>query len=107
MYSSKVLKVIDGDTLKVQIDLGFEIFCVTNIRLGRIDAPEIKGPERPQGLISKAELTEFIDDQEILIQSTEKGKYGRYIAEVWIQKGETWININNWLLENELAVPYD
>lgn len=101
-YQAKVIKVTDGDTIRVDIDLGFGIWSHhTAIRLARINAPEIKGPEKEQGNISKEWLKQKILNQTVLIttkrDSTEK--YGRYLAEVWL--GET--NINDLLVIKGMA----
>lgn len=108
MYTYKVkeiLKVYDGDTITVLIDLGFYTYQVQKLRLARIDAPEIRGEEREKGLVVRDLLRDILYAAEEVIVTTKKdrkGKYGRYIAEVWADG----ININDWLLEEGLVELY-
>lgn len=113
-WKYKVLEVrdiYDGDTLRLVIDLGFGITHRgingrgQPFRLNRIDTPEIRGDERPDGLIAKDALINFIAGCELAIESIKDGndKYGRYICELYALKGECWVNVNDWLVENGYA----
>jgi len=108
MYEYKVkeiIKVYDGDTITAVVDLGFSVYSVQRLRLARINAPEIRGRERPQGLIVRDRLREILDSAEnitIRTKKDKKGKYGRYIAEVIADK----INVNDLLLEEGLVELY-
>tara|TARA_R110000737_G_scaffold103468_1_gene136720 strand:+ start:703 stop:1029 length:327 start_codon:yes stop_codon:yes gene_type:complete len=105
-YSAEVKKVYDGDTITVDFDLGFGIILrKQKIRLLGINTPEVRGESRDQGLISRDRLRERILGKTVTIKTSrdKKGKYGRWIGEVFI-KDE---NINQWLLNEGLAVVYD
>jgi len=88
-YRAKVLRVIDGDTIDVEIDLGFKMFMHTRVRFSRIDAWEVRGEERVKGLIAKEFVVQTLanmPDTHIILR-TEKdkqGKYGRYIADILV-----------------------
>ena len=104
-YKAIVTRVYDGDTITVDIDLGFFTWIKgQTIRLTGIDAPEIRGDERPDGLISANALRVRILDKEVILatQKDSKGKYGRWLATVYLG-GE---NINQWLLDEGYAKPY-
>ena len=104
-YKAKVTKVYDGDTITVDIDLGFFIWTKDQtIRLTGINTPEIRGEERPEGLISADALRLRILNKEVILatQKDSKGKYGRWLATVYLD-GE---NINQWLLDEGYAKPY-
>lgn len=81
-------KIVDGDTVDVTIDLGFDILHKTRVRLYGIDAPESRTrdlEEKKRGLDAKERLTElilssFLEDHSLLLQTKEKGKYGRYLG---------------------------
>ena len=106
-YRAKVIKVYDGDTITVEITLGFNVYKTEVLRLANIDAPELRGDERPYGLVTRDKLRELIMDQEIIIKTykDKKGKYGRYIADVYLENPETGVFcVNDWLVENKLAV---
>ena len=82
-YKAIVTGVYDADTITVDIDLGFNIWSRgEKIRLFGIDAPEVRGPERPEGLKSRDWLRERILDKEIVLKTHKagKGKYGRCSA---------------------------
>lgn len=93
----------DGDTLRLNIDLGFNIWIHGQIfRLKDIDAWEIRGEERPLGIISRDELRSRLESATIITIHTNKdktGKYGRYIADLYID-GEL---INDWLVKEGYA----
>lgn len=115
-YKAYVTSVYDGDTITVDIELGFGIVSrKQKIRLSKINAPEVRGEEREAGLVSRDALREKILHKEIIITTfkDKKGKYGRYIGEIYLEEvGEVineevtssnLININEWLVENGYA----
>jgi len=106
-YCAYVESVYDGDTCTVKIDLGLHTWLAgEKIRLARIDAPELRGSERERGLQSRDYLRGLIDGQKILLQTVKdrRGKYGRYLGEIWLEEGGQWINVNDRLVEKGYAV---
>jgi len=104
-YRAFVRKVYDGDTITVDIDLGFGISLGTQkVRLLRINAPEVRGEQREKGLISRNALRDKIGNKWIKIktQKDKKGKYGRWLAEVWLDD----TCINDWLITEGFAEEY-
>jgi len=86
-YTAQVLSVYDGDTCRVDIDLGLGIWLRNEkLRLVRINAPEMTGSDKALGLASRDFLRGLIDGRKILIETLKdrRGKYGRYLAEIWI-----------------------
>ena len=103
-YKAVVTKVYDGDTITVDIELGFGIFFNgQKLRLAYIDTPEVRGEEREQGLVSRDRVRELIMGKEIKIKTYKdsKGKYGRWIAEVFY--GDDEVNLNEQLINEGLA----
>jgi micrococcal nuclease len=105
----KILKIYDGDTITVEIDLGFGVYKKEKIRLAFINAPEIRGEERFEGLKSRAWLEDQLlaatrDGKDIIIRTLKdrKGKYGRYIGEIYIDD----VSINHKMIEEGFAVAY-
>ena len=95
-YKAKVIRVVDGDTMDVAIDLGFGIAYGTEkhpvrIRLNGIDTPETWRPksdaEREHGERATARVKELIEDKEVIIYSYKLGIYGRYAADVYLIGG--------------------
>ena len=85
-YLCKVTRVVDGDTIDVNIDLGFNIWHKARVRMAGIDTPESRTrnkKEKVLGLAAKARLKELLKSQKVSIQcSKEKGKFGRVLADV-------------------------
>ncbi|MGD8567519.1 MAG: thermonuclease family protein [Gammaproteobacteria bacterium] len=106
-YRALVSYVYDGDTCTVDIDLGLHAWVHDEkIRLARINTPELRGDEREQGIVARDFLRQQIEGKEIFIQTQkdDKGKYGRYIGEIWLETlpGE-WVNVNDMLVEKGYA----
>lgn len=105
-YRAHVVSVYDGDTMRADVDLGFFTWVRNEqFRLSRINAPEVRGPMRPEGLKSRDRLRELILDKDVIIETEKKGKYGRYIAEVFVEEDGALINVNDLLVAEGWAQP--
>ena len=105
-YKAYVTGVYDGDSITIDIDLGFGIIMKKQkIRLAEIDTPELRGDEREQGLISRDWLREKILEKNISINTIKDttGKYGRYIGYIYLNG----INLNEQMLNEGLAEDYE
>jgi micrococcal nuclease len=105
-YKAFISAAYDGDTVTADIDLGLKtIVKGEKLRLNRINAPEVRGAERPAGLVSRDWLRGRIVGKNVLIETfkDKKGKYGRYIAEIWLPENGGTTNINDELVEKGLA----
>jgi len=93
-YKALVTGVYDGDSITCLVDVGFKISFEIKVRLANINTPELRGEEREAGLIARDVLREKILDKEIIITTfkDKKGKYGRYIGEIFLE--EVTINEN-------------
>jgi len=100
----KVVRVVDGDTIDVVIDLGCNVFTRQRLRLRGINTPEVRGPERPQGLEAADALRTLLETYEmscgIETYKDRTGKYGRLLAEVWVAGAVKDIHVNQWLVTN-------
>ena len=113
-YKCQVKRVVDGDTMDVILDLGFDIHHVCRVRLAGIDTPESRTrdlDEKARGKLSKAFLKESIKGKKIVLKTKikdAKGKFGRVIAEVWgeFEKGSL-LNINELMIKECYAVKYN
>lgn len=105
-YKAMITAVYDGDTVTADIDLGLKTFIKgEKLRLNRINAPELRGAERPAGLVARDWLRSRVLGKTVLIETfkDKKGKYGRYIAELWLPEKEGFINVNDELVRQGLA----
>ena len=101
------MSVYDGDTIRVDIDLGLKTWIKNeSIRLNRINAPEVRGSEKIKGLKSRDFLRKLISKKTIIIQTIKdrKGKYGRYLGEIWLEKDGKYINVNDHLVKKGYAI---
>lgn len=96
-YRALVTKVYDGDTITVDIDLGFGTWQKgQKIRLYGIDTPEVRGTERAAGLVSRDWLRNAILDTIIVVKThkDKKGKYGRWLGDIYLnQYDDTSLNV--------------
>ena len=107
-----VTKVIDGDTIDADIDLGFDISLTKRIRLAGIDTPESRTTnvkEKVMGLESKEWLKKILDGAKDILIKTElpdsTEKYGRIIGHLFINGQET--SLNNQMIAEGYALAYD
>ena len=111
VYKAHVTDVYDGDTCTVDIDLGLHTWIHgEKIRLSRIDAPELRGEEREEGLKSRDYLRSLILDKEIILQTFKdtREKYGRYLGEIWVaDENGQYYNINEKMVNEGYADYYN
>ena len=110
VYLARITKCVDGDTVDAEISLGCNVYITERCRLFGINKKETYGvkkdsEEYKEGMIAKEWLQNRIEGKEVMIRThkDKKGKYGRYLAEIFI--GEK--SINNEMVEKGLAVEYD
>ena len=111
VYKAHVVSVYDGDTCTVDIDLGLRTWIrKEKIRLHGINAPEIRGAEREQGLKSAEYLRRLILDRDIILQTIKdrKEKYGRYLGDIWVQDDSgAYFNVNDKMVSEGFAIHFD
>ena len=112
-YRVKVVKIIDGDTVDVDIDLGFGVWLKKErIRLFGIDTPESRTrdlDEKKYGLMAKDFITSLLSDEGGIVLKTHKdaeGKYGRILGELWRTTDLADQSINEYMIEKHHAVRY-
>jgi micrococcal nuclease len=113
MYEYKIkelVKVVDGDTIEVVIDLGFSIYINYTIRLLGINAAETRTKnliEKSQGLLAKTWLTKELVGKSLTIKTIKndkKDKFGRLLAEVFVEGNE--ISVNQKMLNENIVNTY-
>ena len=122
-YSLSNIRVIDGDTIDSNIDLGFSISIRRRIRLIGIDAPETRlqskikdsaarEKEKQLGIYSKDFLTKICDSNQIYLSSQNLDKYGRVLGEIFYIEDdlgvqENYVSINQLMVSKGHAAVYD
>ena len=109
-YQATILRIVDGDMVDVDIDLGFSVWLKKQrVRMMGIDTPESRTrdkEEKVRGLLSKKKLAELCPVGSIVQLMTakdkNKGKFGRILGTLVVDG----VDVNQWLIENNYAVPY-
>ena len=98
-YKGIVTYVVDGDTFDILVGLGFDMYQMIRFRLAKYNTPEVRGEEREEGLRVKSKVKEMIEGKTVIIKSTKKGSFQRYLAELWVDD----IHLGDFLYENKDA----
>lgn len=100
---AQIIRDIDGDTVEALIDLGYHTLVKHHIRLSHVNTPE-KGQ---QGWKEATDFTtQTLVGKEVSIVSTKDDKYGRVLAEIYIEIDGQEVYFNGELLSKGLAKPY-
>ena len=110
-YRAVVIDVYDGDTVTVDLDLGFHVWKRgEKIRLAHIDAPELRGESQEQGKAAGDFLRDLVLNKNVIIQtikspsgSDKQEKYGRYLGVIWLDG----VNVNDLLVNKGHAIRRD
>ena len=114
-YSCTIVKVVDGDTVDVDIDLGFGVWLKKQrIRLYGIDTPESRTrdlEEKKYGLIAKEFVLAHLplgSTRPLITVKDKVGKYGRILGKfkAYDKDLDAWVNMNQWMIVKHLAVEY-
>ena len=107
-YCCQVTRVVDGDTVDANIDLGFDISYFSRIRLFGIDTPESRTrnkDEKLRGLLAKEYIVNALaNGKEIVVKTAleKKGKYGRVLGSLVVDG----LDLNQDMIAKHLAVAY-
>ena len=111
-YPCEIVRVVDGDTVDVNIDLGFGVWMrKQRVRLYGIDTPESRTRdlvEKKYGMAAKKYLKGMLADEKITLKTHKdgKGKFGRILGELWRTTDYTDKSVNEYLVEKHHAVRY-
>jgi micrococcal nuclease len=117
-YKCKVVKIVDGDTVDVDIDLGFGVWLKKErVRIMGIDTPESRTRDKVEkvfGLAAKARLKELLGPNPVLRTQISKkgedmkGKFGRILGDfdVYDANTDAWRPVTKIMIEEHHAVPY-
>lgn len=108
-YKAEVVRVIDGDSVVLRVDVGFHVTFTDNFRLLGIEAAEVRTrdlEEKKAGLNSKAALERLLALGPLRIETEKSGKYGRWLATLYIQAEDGEFNANERMVDEGFAKPY-
>ena len=100
-YKAIVIRLIDGDTIIVDVDKGFSDWRKRlSLRFSRIDAPEKRGVTKEEGLAALDFLkTQISEGDAIYIRTQKADSFGRYIAEIFVFEGDNANNLSDTLVK--------
>lgn len=100
-YRASVVSVYDGDTIRADWDLGANVLTKNErFRFLGINAPEKRGETKERGIVVRDRLRELVLGKSVIINTRKhkKGKYGRYLATIYLERDDgTWMNVNQHL----------
>ena len=113
---TKINRVVDGDTIDVTIDLGFDLYKKERVRIAGVDTPEKRTRDKEEKVLGidatnwlKGKLEEAINgDDELTIRTELKGgmgKYGRLLG--WLYIGDVELSLNEQMITEGYAWAYD
>jgi micrococcal nuclease len=111
-YQARVIRVVDGDTVDLSVDLGFGVSKVMRFRVFGINAPEMRGASRIRGEVATERLRIMLaesHDGTVLVLTTKdkQEKYGRYLARIIVQTASGDIlDVGERLIAEGLAISY-
>ncbi|HEX5727325.1 MAG TPA: thermonuclease family protein [Longimicrobiaceae bacterium] len=114
-YGADVVRVVDGDTVYLNVDLGFFIRVTIQVRLRGVNTPELRGLTRERGLAAKAYVEAALPTgAKVVVHTYKLEKYGRYLADLYYSPGadsrEAVLrqphHLNQELLDRGLAAVY-
>ena len=104
-YKAKLIRCVDGDTVDLMVDLGFDMWHKIRVRLEGINTPESRTrdlKEKELGLQAKKFTENFLKGKEIVVHTNKQGKFGRYLANLTVNG----VDLGKSLIENKLAREY-
>jgi len=107
----KVIKVVDGDTVDVRIDMGFSVKLEQRVRLYGINAPESRTrdkEEKKRGLAAKARIKELLKGGDLRVETRldKRGKYGRVLGTFFVRTEGGEVDVNKSLVDEGHATEY-
>lgn len=104
-YKGKIIKVVDGDTVRIDLDLGFDLGLKSNFRLNGLDTAE---KNFPFGAATRDWLKVQLLDKTVLVDSYAHDKYGRWLCDIRLQNGTEFseTSVNDQMIQHGIAKAY-
>jgi len=102
-HNIKSIRVVDGDTVELELDAGFRLTYKDLFRLARINAPE---PNQVGGPEASKRLTELLAGGIFKVETKRRDKYGRWVIEIYIPTSGGTLNVSDVMLNEGFAILY-
>jgi micrococcal nuclease len=100
-YPAKMDRVVDGDTVVLDVDVGFDVWIKAKCRLARINAPEMREEAGYKSLLRLREMVAQVGDNVWRAEIVGRDKYGRWLLNLYVSGGTC---INDMLVKEGFAV---
>lgn len=107
VFCGRSLRVVDGDTVDLELDVGLHGRRVERLRLLGVNAPEMHGASRPAGVEAKTFTTTWlaeVGEWPLVVQTSKSDDFGRYLARIW--RASDGRCLNDDLVASGNAVPF-
>jgi endonuclease YncB( thermonuclease family) len=102
IFPAEIVRVIDGDTFEVRLNLGLDLIATRHVRLEGVEAPEVRGAEREAGLVVAAAAAAWLERGAVFVAYRSTDSFGRVIGDILAADGTP---ITAFLLTENLALP--
>jgi micrococcal nuclease len=101
-YAGTLSRVVDGDTLDIQVDLGFNVFHNQRFRLEGVNTPELRGASLEAGKAARQFVVDTLPTTKnsLFINCTGRDKYGRWVAQITFKNSDAVMNLSDLLVEH-------
>ena len=98
-YPAELVRVIDGDTAVLRIDLGFNTSTTQHVRFIGYNAPELHGRNASKAQAAKAELESLLAGRKLIVKTSKDflQTFARYLADVWVADQTGWSSVAGWM----------
>jgi len=111
-YNAWAVRVIDGDTIELRVDVGFHIYVQKKFRLLGVDTPELRGgtvESKEKARAAKDFVEQIVANRPLLIRTEKPDSFGRWLAKVFIvyrDKDDAIEDLSQLLISEGHGVPY-
>lgn len=100
-YRVRLVKIIDGDTVDLDVDLGFNITHRIRTRLADIDTPEVRGWQKSYGIQAASAVADWFtaSSEQLYVETNKTGKYGRWLARIYRDENDEKTYLHDYLIK--------
>jgi micrococcal nuclease len=102
-YKAKVVRVVDGDTVYLEVDCGFYLKFTHSFRLYGVNAPELRDAQGPE---ARDWLIQELTNKPLLIDTYKADSFGRWLCTIFIHGEDNAVSVNQKLIDAGFAVQY-
>jgi micrococcal nuclease len=102
-YRCRLIRVVDGDTVQLDVDLGLRVRRTLTLRLEGIDAPETRGDEAAQGAAATEALVALLDGEDLIVRFTQEKSFDRWIGTLYLSRPDGPVSVGKEMVRRGAA----